>query len=111
MKLTAKERKITLFEGVYAMTVGPSFETTAECKALRILGADLVGMSTVPEVLTAAHCSLPVVAISAVTNLSADMNEEILSHEQTLRFAAFAGEKLVALVHAFFCKYANDFNQ
>lgn len=111
MHETAKKIGMKLSEGVYAMTSGPSFETTAECKALRILGADLVGMSTVPETLIAAHCSLPVVAISAVTNLSADMNEEVLSHEQTLRFAAISGEKLVKLVHAFFGKYSDEFNQ
>ena len=104
-KKTAKENNIPLHEGVYAMTCGPSFETAAECKALRIMGADTVGMSTVSDVLVARHCGLKAVGISVVTNLSADLNETPLSHEQTLRCAAIAGEKLVALVYAFFCKY------
>ncbi len=104
-KETAKENNIPLHEGVYAMTCGPSFETIAECKALRILGADTVGMSTVSDVLVARHCGLKALGISAVTNLSADLNEEVLSHEQTLRGAQLSGEKLVALVYAFFCKY------
>lgn len=111
MKKAAKENNISLHEGVYAMTCGPSFETIAECKALRILGADTVGMSTVSDVLVARHCGLKVLGISAVTNLSADLNTEVLSHEQTLRGAELAGEKLVALVHAFFCKYRDEFNR
>lgn len=111
LRVAAKEADIPLYEGVYAITCGPNFETTAECKAMRILGADTVGMSTVPEVLIARHCGLKVLGISAITNLSADINEEILSHEQTLRNAKIAGEKLVALVHTFFCKFGGEFNR
>lgn len=111
LKETAKENSIPLYDSVYAMSCGPNFETAAECKALRILGADTVGMSTVSDVLVARHCGLKVLGISAVTNLSADLNTEILSHEQTLRGAQLAGEKLLAIVQAFFCKYRDEFNR
>jgi purine-nucleoside phosphorylase len=57
-----------LHEGVYAFVAGPSFETRAECRMLRMLGADLVGMSTVPEIVVARHCGLRVLALSLVTN-------------------------------------------
>jgi purine-nucleoside phosphorylase len=57
-----------LREGVYAFVAGPSFETRAECRMLRMLGADLVGMSTVPEIVVARHCGLRVLALSLVTN-------------------------------------------
>ena len=64
---------------------GPSFETPAEIRAFRTLGADAVGMSTVPEVILARHCGLRVAAVSAITNLAEGMGGEALSHEQTLR--------------------------
>lgn len=62
--------KKTLHEGVYAFVGGPSYETRAECRMLRMLGADVVGMSTVPEVITARHCGMRVMALSLVTNIS-----------------------------------------
>jgi len=108
LKAVAEGISMSLPEGVYTATLGPNFETPAEIRALRTLGVDLVGMSTIPEVLVARHCGLKVAAISAVTNLSADMNEEQLSHEQTLRCAKIAGEKLSKLVVAFFEKYADE---
>ena len=78
---------IALPEGVYLATHGPSFETPAEIRAFRTLGADAVGMSTVPEVILARHCGLRVAAVSAITNLAEGMGGEQLSHEQTLRNA------------------------
>jgi len=104
----AKEINIPLYQGVYLAALGPAFETPAEIKAFRTLGTDLVGMSTVPEVLVARHCGLRVIGITAVTNLSADLNEEVLSHEQTLRGAKMSEEKLLKLVRAFFEKYATE---
>jgi len=92
---------IALPEGVYAWYLGPNFETPAEIRALRGLGADLVGMSTVPEVLVARHCGLRTVAISAITNLAAGMRRgQHLSHEHTQKIAALCGERLGRLIEA-----------
>jgi xanthosine phosphorylase len=99
----AQRLDVDLAEGVYLATAGPSFETPAEIRAFRTLGADAVGMSTVPEVILARHCGLRVVAVSAITNLAEGMGGEELSHEQTLRYAAVAAEDLARLIEAF-CK-------
>jgi xanthosine phosphorylase len=90
-----------LHDGVYLAVAGPSFETPAEIRAYRTLGADLVGMSTVPEVIAARHAGLRVAAISAVTNLAEGMGGEELSHEQTLRVAAEGAQRLGPLVERF----------
>jgi xanthosine phosphorylase len=92
---------VALPEGVYLAAHGPSFETPAEIRAFRALGADAVGMSTVPEVILARHCGLRVAAVSAITNLAEGMGGETLSHEQTLRHAAAAAGDLARLVEAF----------
>jgi xanthosine phosphorylase len=92
---------IALPEGVYLAAHGPSFETPAEIRAFRTLGADAVGMSTVPEVILARHCGLRVAAVSAITNLAEGMGGEALSHEQTLKYAATAAGDLSRLVERF----------
>jgi xanthosine phosphorylase len=92
---------IPLHDGVYLATAGPTFETPAEIRAFRTLGADLVGMSTVPEVIAARHAGLRVAAVSAVTNLAEGMGGEELSHEQTLRVAAEGAERLGPLLERF----------
>jgi len=92
---------IALAQGVYLATAGPSFETPAEIRAFRTLGADAVGMSTVPEVILARHAGLRVAAVSAITNLAEGMGGEALSHEQTLKYAAAAAGDLARLVEAF----------
>jgi xanthosine phosphorylase len=97
----ARALGIDLAEGVYLATAGPSFETPAEIRAFRTLGADAVGMSTVPEVILARHCGLRVAAVSAITNLAEGMGGEELSHEQTLRNAELAARDLVRLVERF----------
>ena len=96
---------IDLAEGVYLATAGPSFETPAEIRMFRTLGADAVGMSTVPEVILARHAGLRVAAVSAITNLAEGMGGEELSHEQTLRNAEIAARDLVRLVQ----KFAEDY--
>lgn len=101
LKAVAKEMKITLHEGVYLHYLGPNFETPAEIRMFKKLGADAIGMSTTPEVLVARHCGLRVAAISNITNLVAGMSEFELSHEQTLKYAAVAAEDLQALVIVF----------
>ncbi len=78
---SAEEEGFALEEGVYLATAGPSFETPAEIRAFRILGATLVGMSTVPETLVARHMGIEVLGISCVTNLAAGLSSTPLSHE------------------------------
>ncbi len=97
----ATEEGILLPEGVYIWFSGPSFETPAEIRAFRTLGADLVGMSTVPEVIAARHAGLRVAAVSAVTNLAEGMGGEALSHDQTLRVAKQGAARLGPLIQRF----------
>jgi xanthosine phosphorylase len=101
LRETAEQLGIPLAEGVYLATAGPSFETPAEIRAFRTLGADAVGMSTIPEVILARHAGLRVVAISAITNLAEGMGGEALSHEQTLRYANEAAGDLTRLIIGF----------
>ena len=101
LKAHAAKLGIALPEGVYAWYLGPNFETPAEIRALRGLGADLVGMSTVPEVLVARHCGLRVVAVSAITNIAAGMRQgQHLSHDHTQKIAKLCGERLEKLLTA-----------
>jgi xanthosine phosphorylase len=86
----AAARGIALGSGVYLAVLGPAFETPAEIRAYRTLGADLVGMSTVPEAISARHAGLEVAAVSVVTNLAAGMAGEPLSHADTLSQTAAA---------------------
>jgi xanthosine phosphorylase len=101
VKQTAASLGITLHDGVYLAAPGPNFETAAEIRAFRTLGADVVGMSVVPEVIAARHCGLKVAGVSAITNLAEGLSPFPLSHEQTLKYAAVAAKDLVTLIHAF----------
>lgn len=104
----AGELGIRLHEGVYIALLGPLFETPAEIRAYKVLGADAVGMSTVPEVIVARHAGMRVAAISAITNLAVGMSDEPIDHEQTLRGAAMAAESLVRLTRAFVASFAGE---
>ena len=80
----ARDLGYTFHEGVYAALTGPNYETPAEIRYLRTIGADLVGMSTVPEVIVANHMGIKVLGISVVTNLAAGISKEKLSHKEVL---------------------------
>lgn len=108
MEAVALRQHITLNKGVYLATLGPSFETPAEIRAFKLLGADAVGMSLVPEVILARHCGLKVVAVSAITNLAVGLSAEKISHEGTLYFGEIAARKLVKLIPAFIQEVNND---
>jgi purine-nucleoside phosphorylase len=99
-KAAATAAGITLHEGVYAWVLGPQFETPAEIHMLRTLGADAVGMSTVPETIIARWLGLRVLALSLITNLAAGMSEQALSHAHTLAQAEAAGERAGTLLAA-----------
>jgi xanthosine phosphorylase len=97
---TAAELTIPITEGVYFGVLGPMFETPAEIRAFRILGADVVGMSTISDVIVGRHCGMKIGVISVVTNLAAGMTAEILSHEITLRGAKLGVTRLQQLITA-----------
>lgn len=97
----AVARGITLHEGVFVAYPGPNFETAAEIRMMARLGADVVGMSVVPEVVSARHCGLKVACVSVITNLAEGMSPFALSHEQTLKYAAIGAKELVKLILAF----------
>ena len=94
----AKALDIDLKEGVYVGFMGPSYETPAEINAFRLLGGDAVGMSTVPEVIAAAHCGLPVLAMSLITNMAAGIKDETLSGDDVVETARQKGEVFERLV-------------
>ncbi|AUS98677.1 purine-nucleoside phosphorylase [Clostridium thermosuccinogenes] len=96
---TAGELGIKLQKGVYAFTQGPMYETPAEIRALRILGADAVGMSTVPEVIAARHAGMKVLGISCITNMAAGILEQPLSHEEVMETAKKVEARFVSLVN------------
>jgi len=94
----AAELKINLQQGVYVAMSGPSYETPAEIKYAKMIGADAVGMSTVPEVIVAVHCGLKVLGISCVTNMAAGISKQKLNHKEVMETAEIAKEKFMSLV-------------
>jgi len=97
----ARAEGIELKQGVYIATLGPSYETPAEIRAFRTLGADLVGMSTVPEVIAANHAGMEVLGISCATNLAAGVNPDAtLSHEEVIETTRRKGEEMRRLIYA-----------
>ena len=104
----AEELGITLYDGIYMWFCGPNFETPAEIKAAKILGATAVGMSTVPEVILARQAGMKVAALSIITNFAAGMSETLLSHEQTMANAKIATEDVQKLMHGFLARYRGE---
>jgi purine-nucleoside phosphorylase len=101
LKAAAAREGVDLPEGVYAWYSGPSFETPAEIRMLKTLGADAVGMSTVPEVILARFLGLRVAAISTITNMAAGLSDEAISHAHTKAMAPLGAAKLERILRDF----------
>ena len=97
-KDAASKEGINVREGVYIFAKGPMYETPAEIRAMSILGADAVGMSTVPEVTVANHAGMNILGISCITNMAAGILDEPLSHEGVMEVAKIAEKNFVSLV-------------
>lgn len=104
----ARKLGLTVHEGVYAGLLGPNYETPAEIRYLRTIGADLVGMSTIPEVIAARHVGLKVLAISCVTNMAAGVLDQVIHHEEVLETAERVKGEFVGLVRASIGRMAED---
>jgi purine-nucleoside phosphorylase len=103
-KEAAQSLGLELREGIYIATPGPMYETPAEIEAYKRWGADLVGMSTVPEVIAARHCGLEVLAISVVTNMAAGIGADRLTHEEVLKITKRREQDLAKLLRAIVAK-------
>lgn len=101
LQSAAEAENISMQAGVYAWYSGPSFETPAEIRAIKILGADAVGMSTVPEVILARFFGMKAAAISTITNMAAGMSDENISHEHTKAMAPKGAAKLEKVLRRF----------
>ncbi len=104
----ARKLGIPVHQGVYAGLLGPSYETPAEIRYLRAIGADLVGMSTIPEVIAARHMGIRVLAISVVTNMAAGILDQPIHHEEVLETAERVKGEFVALLRAVLPRLAAD---
>lgn len=107
----AKRLGIPPHEGVYAGLLGPNFETPAEIRYLRTIGADLVGMSTVLETIAARHMGVKVLAFSCVTNMAAGILDQIITHQETLETGERVTGQFVALLRAVLPRMAADVNK
>ncbi|HKX07599.1 MAG TPA: purine-nucleoside phosphorylase [Stellaceae bacterium] len=101
LRRAARRARVALAEGIYLANLGPSFETAAEVRAFKRLGADAVGMSTVPEAIVARHCGLRVAGLSVITNLAEGMTATAPSHHETLAVARRASRQLSRLLVEF----------
>jgi purine-nucleoside phosphorylase len=101
-KSCAKDLGFDVRAGVYAAMTGPSYETPAEINMLRVMGADAVGMSTVPEAIVANYCGMDVLGISCITNHAAGVNANVLSHAEVIENSALARHKFQSLLMKIF---------
>lgn len=101
MQAQAKQLDIKLAQGVYLSVLGPTYETAAEIRAFKMLGADVVGMSTVPEVIVARHCGMKVIVLSIVTNMATGLTQVSHDHARVVQQAEKASNTLSTLITAF----------
>ena len=101
----------TVYQGVYAGLLGPSYETPGEIRYLRTIGADLVGMSTISEVVAARHMGIRILAISCVTNMAAGILDQVINHEEVLETGERVKGDFVALLRAVLPEIAKDVEQ
>jgi len=106
----ARHLSIEIFEGVYAALPGPSYETPAEIRYLRTIGADVVGMSTAPEVIAARHMGIRILGISCVTNMAAGILDKPLDHREVLATGERVKDDFIALLRAVLPRIAVDLN-
>jgi purine-nucleoside phosphorylase len=97
-KKCGQELDISLKEGVYFYMPGPSYETVSEVRAINILGANVVGMSTASEVIVAAHGGMKILGISCITNMATGIADQVLGHEEVVKTGEQAGEKFIGLL-------------
>jgi purine-nucleoside phosphorylase len=102
---------LDIFQGVYAAFTGPSYETPAEIRYLRTIGADVVGMSTVAEVITARHLAMKVLAISCVTNMAAGITNQAITHEEVLETGERVRGQFIALLRTMIPHISQDLSQ
>jgi purine-nucleoside phosphorylase len=107
-KEAARRMKLRLFEGVYLALTGPSYETPAEIRALGRLGADVVGMSTVPEVIAANHMGIRALGLSSVTNMAAGISKQKISHDEVLETGERMAGRLTAFLQALVPRLAQE---
>lgn len=108
LRRAARQAKVRLRDGIYLAVSGPSYETPAEIRAFARLGADAVGMSTVPEAIVARQCGIRVAALSCITNLAAGRDAKPLSHHEVLAAGTRAGDDAARLLEAFAEFYATE---
>ncbi|MBU1343300.1 MAG: purine-nucleoside phosphorylase [Proteobacteria bacterium] len=106
-KAAAKRLDIPIKEGVYYYMGGPSYETASEIKAIRILGANAVGMSTVPEVIVASHGGMNVLGLSCITNMATGILDHPIGHEDVIKTSATVKEKFITLLKSIISQWAN----
>ncbi len=106
LKDAAGSQGIDIKAGVYAMMAGPSYESPAEIRALRTLGADAVGMSSVPEIIAAAHAGVKSAAISCITNMAAGVLDQPLNHEEVMETGRIAASRIQTVIDGFIQRLA-----